>query len=105
MVCRANENRPISTPFSLDGGTRIREGLIMNRLASMVVVLLLLVAGGVAFGFYEGWFEFQHSTDSTDHKVKGTITVDPDKIKQDEEKVEKKVKDLGEKVKEKTGQG
>jgi hypothetical protein len=77
----------------------------MNRLGLVVVVFLLFVAGGVAFGFYEGWFEFQHSTDGTEHKVQGTITVDQDKIKKDEENVENKVKEFGENVKEKFGHG
>jgi len=67
----------------------------------LLVVLVLLVAAIVGFGFYQGWFRV--STDSTDDKVNTTITVDKDKIHADEEKAREKVHGLGQKAKEKTG--
>jgi predicted negative regulator of RcsB-dependent stress response len=63
-------------------------------------VLLLLVVGIVAFGFYQGWFSF--SKDTTDNKPSVTITVDPDKIQKDEKKAKETVQDFGQKVKDKT---
>ena len=70
---------------------------------TLLVVVVLLAAGIVGFGFYRGWFRF--STDNTDHNVNATITVDQDKIQADKEKVEEKVHDLGQKAKDKTGDG
>jgi len=70
---------------------------------TLIVVLVLLVAGVVGVGFYEGWFKL--STESVDHKSNLTLTVDPDKIKEDEKKAAEKVHGLTEKVKDKTGDG
>jgi hypothetical protein len=67
------------------------------------VVLVLLVAGVVGLGFYLGWFRL--STDRTEQKTNITITVDQDKIREDEEKAKEKVQEAGQKVKEKTGVG
>jgi hypothetical protein len=63
----------------------------------ILVVLVLLVAGVVGFGFYEGWFRV--STGTTDSKSNVTIEVDKDKIEADKEKVE----GLGQKVKDRAG--
>jgi hypothetical protein len=70
----------------------------MNR---FVFVLLLLVVGVVALGFYQGWFHF--STERTDQKTNIQITVDKDKIRQDEETAKEKLREAGQKVKESTG--
>jgi hypothetical protein len=72
----------------------------MNR---FLVVLLLLVAGVVGLGFYLGWFRF--STGSEGQKTNITITVDQEKIREDEEKAKQKVQQVGQKVKERTGAG
>jgi hypothetical protein len=72
----------------------------MNR---FLIVLLLLVAGVVGLGFYLGWFHL--STSSTDQKTNITITVDQDKIREDEEKAKEKVQEAGQKLKERTGAG
>jgi hypothetical protein len=66
----------------------------------LLVVALLLVAGIVGLGFYQGWFRL--STDSADQKPSATITVDQDKFQKDEQKVKEKVQDFGHKVKEKS---
>jgi len=63
--------------------------------------IVLLVVGIICVGFYQGWFHI--STHSTDHKSSATITVDQDKIKADEGKAEEKVKEFGQKAKEKSG--
>lgn len=63
----------------------------------LLVVIVLLLAVAIGLGLYRGWFHF--STENTDEKPKVSLTVDEDKIHQDEEKVQ----DLGHKVKEKAG--
>jgi hypothetical protein len=62
----------------------------MNRL---FFVLVLLVAGVACLGFYLGWFAV--ASDNTDGKGRITLTVDKEKIKEDENKALEKVKDLG----------
>jgi hypothetical protein len=61
---------------------------------ALLVVLVLLVAGGVGFAFYEGWFRL--STENADHNASVTVGVDEDKFQQDKKKVE----GLGRKAKE-----
>ena len=60
---------------------------------NLLVVLVLVAAGVAAFGFYRGWFEI--STGDADHKPHVTITVDKDKIGEDEQKL----KDAGHSLK------
>jgi hypothetical protein len=67
----------------------------------LFVLLLMTVACIVGLGFYLGWFRL--STDRTDQKTNITISVDPDKIREDEEKAKEKVLEAGRKVKEETG--
>jgi hypothetical protein len=59
----------------------------------LLVVFVLLVAGVIGLGFYQGWFHY--STDNTDHHPSVTIGVDENKIQEDKKKVE----GLGEKAK------
>ncbi len=66
----------------------------------LLIVLVLLAAAVVGLGFYLGWFHV--STGGTDGNHSATISVDQEKIKADKEAAEEKVKDLGEKAKEKT---
>jgi hypothetical protein len=68
----------------------------MNRL---LVGLVLVVAVVVGLGFYRGWFDA--ATDSADGKSHLNITVDKDKIKEDEEKVVKKIHNVEHQVKDK----
>jgi hypothetical protein len=63
----------------------------------LLIVLAIVLVAIVGFGFYEGWFRY--STDSTKSDASGTITVDKDKLKEDEDKV----RDLGNKLKDKSG--
>lgn len=62
----------------------------------LLVVLLFLVIGVVALGFYLDWFHV--STDQKGEKSSFTIEVDKDKIRKDTDKAE-------ESIKEKTGIG
>lgn len=51
-----------------------------------LILVVLLLGGLVALGFYRGWFQL--STDSTEHQAHTTLTVDQDKIQEDKEKLE-----------------
>ena len=62
----------------------------------LLIVLAIILVAIVGFGFYEGWFHY--STASTNSDASGTITVDKDKLKEDEDKV----RDLGNKLKDKS---
>jgi hypothetical protein len=68
----------------------------------LVVVFVLLLVGIAGLGFYRGWFRL--STDNTDHKPSATITVDKDKIQEDEQRAREKVRRFGQEAKEKTGE-
>jgi hypothetical protein len=66
------------------------------------VVFVLLMAGIAGLGFYRGWFSL--STDNRDHMPSATITVDKDKIRDDEQRAKEKVQGFGQEAKEKTGE-
>jgi hypothetical protein len=66
----------------------------------LMVVVVLLLAGVAGLGFYRGWFSL--STENADHKPSATITVDKDKIKEDEQSAKEKVHSFGQAVKERT---
>jgi predicted negative regulator of RcsB-dependent stress response len=63
-------------------------------------VIVLLLVGIAALGFYRGWFHL--STNSTDHNSSATFTVDQKKLQADEGKARDKLEELGQKAKEKT---
>ena len=64
----------------------------MKRLFAILVVLVLCTVG---IGFYRSWFTVTRpSSDAASHKVNVNVTVDPDKIKADAEKVKDKAVDL-----------
>ena len=69
---------------------------------TLLVVIVLLVAGIAGLGFYRGWFRL--STDNADQKPSATITVDKDKIRDDEQIAKEKVHNFGQGAKEKTGE-
>ena len=60
----------------------------------LIVVVVLLVAGVVCVGFYQGWLNI--STAGADHHPSVTVGVDENKIQADKKKLE----NLGEKAKE-----
>lgn len=53
---------------------------------ALLVVFVLLVAGVVGLGFYQGWFHIW--TTNTDHQPSVTIGVDEKKMQDDKKKVE-----------------
>ena len=60
----------------------------MRKLCSFLIVLVLFVVG---LGFYRGWFALSSpSRDTESNKVNINLTVDPDKVKEDAEKVKDK---------------
>ncbi|MFN4261311.1 MAG: hypothetical protein ACK4RK_18660 [Gemmataceae bacterium] len=66
---------------------------------TLLVVVVLLVAGVVGLGFYRGWFSF--TSDSSDAKSNVTLTVDQDKFREDREAATESVQDLGRQAKNK----
>ena len=68
---------------------------------NLTIVVVVLLVGIAAFGFYRGWFRL--SADSTDQKSSATFTVDQDKINADSDKAKEGMQDLGEKTKEAVG--
>lgn len=68
-----------------------------------LLVLLLLVVAVVGLGFYLGWFRL--STEHTDQSTNIQITVDNNKIREDEERAKEKLHEAGQKVKQRVGKG
>ena len=60
---------------------------------TLAVVFVLFVVGVAGLGLYRGWFSL--STENTDQRPSATITVDKDKIHQDEQKAQNKVEEFG----------
>jgi len=65
-------------------------------------VLVLLVVAIAGVGLYRGWF--QVSTQQTEGNSTVSVSMDKNKLKEDEEKVKDKVQDLGHQVKDKKDQ-
>jgi len=70
----------------------------MKRL--LAVCLLLVIAVGV-FGYFRDWFTF--ATSSDDQKVNIHVTVDKEKVKEDEQRAKEKIQKLGGQIKEGAG--
>jgi hypothetical protein len=66
----------------------------MKQFMILVVVVVACIAG---LGFYRGWFHV--GSDANDDKRTVTFTAEPNKIKDDENKVVEKVKGFGHEVK------
>jgi len=65
----------------------------MNR--TVMTVLLVLLVGVVALGFYRGWFALSsRSPDAASKKVNVSLTLDRDKMQEDASAVQKKTTDL-----------
>jgi hypothetical protein len=62
-------------------------------------VLVLIVAGIVGLGFYQGWFHI--GSDKADGKSNVTLSVDTDKFQEDRKTAVAEVKDLGHQIKDK----
>jgi len=72
----------------------------MTRFLGALVLLAALIIG---LGWYLGWFHF--STTGDDQKTHINITVDQDKIRGDEEKAKERLREIGQKVKGRAGDG
>ena len=68
---------------------------------TLMTVVVLLVVGIAAFGYYRGWFAL--STNSTDKMPSATITVDKDKFNADKRITSDKVQGVEHKVKQEIG--
>jgi hypothetical protein len=68
----------------------------MNRLAA---VLIVLVVGVIALGYYRNWFTVSSASDH--NAVDVHISVDKDKMKADEEKAKEKLNEVRGQIKEK----
>jgi hypothetical protein len=71
----------------------------MNRFLIVIVLLAVCVAGLVGLGLYEKWISF--SSDSLNGKGNITLTVDKDKMQEDEKKALDEIKGVGQQVKDK----
>ena len=66
-----------------------------------MIVVVVLVVGVAALGFYRGWFRL--SADATDQESSATFTLDQDKFKADGDKAKERVQEFGDKTKETVG--
>jgi hypothetical protein len=65
----------------------------MNR--TVITVLLVLLVGVVAVGFYRGWFALSsRGREAGSNKVNINLTVDQDKMQEDAETVKQKAAEL-----------
>ena len=60
----------------------------------LFVLLVLLVVGVAALGFYRGWFDVKYEK-APDGKGQVTATVDNEKIEADKKRAQERVQDLG----------
>ena len=59
---------------------------------SLLIVLVLVVAGVAGLGFYQGWLHFASGT--TGNKGHIELTVDKDKLHADEKKAQEKLQSI-----------
>jgi hypothetical protein len=65
----------------------------------LLFLLVLLVAGFIGLGFYQGWFHLNTQSDAG--KTDVTLTVDKDKLSADQQRAKEKVQDLAQQAKDK----
>lgn len=66
---------------------------------TFIKVLMTLALCVVGIGFYQGWFVLSSSSqDSSSKKVNISLTVDPDKVKEDAQLAKDKASDLANKA-------
>jgi hypothetical protein len=70
---------------------------------NLIFVLVLLIAGVVALGFYRGWFIVEKTGDSETGRQGVQFEIDRNKMDPDIEKAKKKAQENIDKVKEKIG--
>jgi hypothetical protein len=57
----------------------------------LFVLLLLVVVGLIALGFYRGWFSFQKTHDTENEREGVQFEIDRNKIKPDVDKLKEKI--------------
>ena len=72
----------------------------MRRLFTAIIVILLII---VAVGFYRGWFEC--SSESRDQKTHLVLTIDKDRIREDQDRAMENWQELVDSVRGKTDSG
>jgi hypothetical protein len=70
---------------------------------SLVSVIVLLIFGLVAVGFYRGWFQASANRDRSGQKFNTTFTVDERKLQEDKEKLEGAVERMKDQAAEASG--
>ncbi len=55
---------------------------------ALLSVMVLLIVGVIAVGFYRGWFQASANRDRSEQTFKTTFTVDERKLQDDKEKLE-----------------
>jgi hypothetical protein len=71
----------------------------MKTLGSLFLVLMLCL---VVVGFFRGWYSFSgHGREAESNKVEVKLTLDPDRVKEDADKVKEKTTELGNQAKDK----
>ncbi len=66
---------------------------------NLIVLVVLLVVGIAGFGFYRGWFHL--SQNGTEQQPSATVTVDRNKLREDERKAKDKAQGLEQEAKKK----
>ena len=66
---------------------------------SLLVLVVLVVVGIAGFGFYRGWFHF--SQNGTEQQPNATVTLDKNKLREDERKAKDKAQGLEQEAKRK----
>ena len=70
----------------------------------LFVLIVLLVGGTAVAGLYRGWFQVSSDGAAADDKSHVTLTVDKNKIHEDEAKALDKVEHAADRAKEKVGE-
>jgi len=64
---------------------------------TLLVAVVLLLVGIAVLGYFRGWFHV--STENTGQNPSATVTVDPGRIKEDENRAKEAVQRFGHKAK------
>lgn len=68
----------------------------MRTFFASLIILAIIV---ISFGFYRGWFTMSSNRQAENNNVDVSLTVSPDKIKEDAGKVKDKTNELSDRAK------
>lgn len=69
---------------------------------TLLRLLVVAVLGLAVLGFFRGWFSVSNQgRDAGSNKVNVNLTLDPDKVREDAEKVKEKTAELGNQARDK----